>query len=195
MPKDDLSGKNLDSVSLSGDDMSESNLSRTSLRYSQLKGTRLRNTDLSESDLRGANLRRADVTGANLTNADLTDANVQGVDLESAGSLRGANLEGAVGVSGNLDLSLQGDVAPDAAEERAAGEDIHQLIAAVAELNGEIAVLARALHVHQRSVREGKAGTENTGMPLIQTIHRLRHHRDELEVHLVNALSAETDAF
>lgn len=83
MPKDDLSGKNLDNVSLPGEDMERSDLSNASLRHSNLKG---------------AKLRDADVSGADLTGADLTGADLSGVDLSRAAQTEGVTLAGAIGL-------------------------------------------------------------------------------------------------
>ncbi len=90
MPKDDLSGKNLDNVSLSGEDMEQSDLSGASLRHASLKGARLRDANLAGSDLHDADLQNADLTGADLHDADLTDAHLEGVDLTRAASLESA---------------------------------------------------------------------------------------------------------
>lgn len=102
MPKDQLTGTNLDHVSLSGSDLSDADLSRSSLRQSQLKGAKLRGANLSGSDLQGAHLEQADVTGADLSHADLTGASLQGVDLTQAASIDGIILTGAAGVPDEL---------------------------------------------------------------------------------------------
>lgn len=98
MPKDNLSGEQLDQVNLTGSDLSDTDLSKASLRHSQLKRARLRNANLADSDLRGAHLEGADLTGANLRNADLSDADLRGVDLRRAGTVEGIKLAGAIGV-------------------------------------------------------------------------------------------------
>lgn len=98
MPKDDLSGKKLDHVSLSGANLADSDLSKSSLRRSHLEGASLRNANLAESDLQGAHLDHADLTGAVLRNADLTEADLRGADLGRAATTEGAKLAGAKGV-------------------------------------------------------------------------------------------------
>lgn len=115
MPKDNLSGKKLDHVSLSGSDMSETDLSKSSLRRSHLKGANLQHANLSESDLHGAHLENADVTGADLHNADLSEADLHGVDLGRAASIEGIKLAGAQGLADDVTraVSDQPERAPD----------------------------------------------------------------------------------
>lgn len=98
MPKDDLSGKNLDNVSLSGSDMEQANLSKSSLRHANLKGANLRDANLAGSTLRDAQLQDADLTGADLRDADLTGADLTGVDLRQAATTEGIILAGATGL-------------------------------------------------------------------------------------------------
>lgn len=99
MPKDNLSGKNLDHVNLSGTNLSEADLSHASLRRSQLEGTKLQDANLADTDLRGAHLRHADLTGAHLEHADLSGADLTGVDLRRVASLEGSTMAGARGVT------------------------------------------------------------------------------------------------
>lgn len=98
MPKDELSGKNLDNVNLSDSDLSASDFSNSSLRRAQLKHAKLQDADLSGTNLHGAQLNHADVTGADLGNADLTDASLTGVDLDRAANTAGITLAGATGL-------------------------------------------------------------------------------------------------
>jgi uncharacterized protein YjbI with pentapeptide repeats len=98
MPKEDLSGRKLDHVSLAGADLTEANLSQTSLRCAHLEGAKLEKATLTESDLHGAYLTQADLTAADLRRADLTAADLRGVDLGRVAALDGARLDGAKGV-------------------------------------------------------------------------------------------------
>jgi len=98
MPKDDLSGKKLDNVSLAGEDLEGSDLSNSSLRHSDLKGSKLREANLAGSDLRNARLQDTDVNGADLRGADLTGADLHGVDLRQAAFTEGLTLTGATGL-------------------------------------------------------------------------------------------------
>ena len=93
MPKDGLSEKNLDHISLSGDNMAQTDLSKSSLRRSQLKGTNLTGADLHDADL-----EQADVAGADLSGADLTGASLHGVNLDQAASIEGARFDHAQGL-------------------------------------------------------------------------------------------------
>jgi hypothetical protein len=101
MPKDGLSGKNLDYVSLSGANMAETDLSHSSLRHARLTRSNLRGADLRDSDLHDAHLAQADVTDADLSGADLTGADLQGVDLDRAASLEGAKFDQSQAHSGS----------------------------------------------------------------------------------------------
>lgn len=98
MPKEDLSGRNLDHVSLADADLSEADLSEASLRCAHLERAKLERASLAGSDLHGAYLTRADLTDADLRGADLTEADLRGTDLARAAALDGARLEGAKGV-------------------------------------------------------------------------------------------------
>lgn len=71
MPKDDLSGRKLDHVTLLGANLADSDLSKSSLRRSHFVGASSRNANLAESDLQNAHLDHADLAGAVLRNADL----------------------------------------------------------------------------------------------------------------------------
>lgn len=113
MPKDDLSGKKLDNVSLAGENLEQSDLSRSSLRHSNLKGARLREANLAGADLTHAQLQDADLTGADLRDADLTGADLDGVDLGRAASTEGLTLTGATG------LPVQGMPVEDGSPDRA----------------------------------------------------------------------------
>jgi hypothetical protein len=98
MPKDDLSGKNLDHANLSDIDLSAADLSDASLRSAKLKRTNLQDADLSGSNLHGAQLDHADLAGADLSSADLTEASLTGVDLGQASDTTGITLTGATGL-------------------------------------------------------------------------------------------------
>lgn len=102
MPNDDLSGKQMDHVSLSGANLADANLSQSSFRHAQLKGTNLQHANLDGSDLRGAHMEGADITGASLRDTDLSDASLHGVDLGRAARMDGITLTGAKGVSDAL---------------------------------------------------------------------------------------------
>ena len=98
MPKDGLSGKNLDHISLSGINMSDTDLSRSSLRRSKLQGADLTGANLQGSNLHDADLNGADVHGADLRGADLTGASLHGVNLDQAASIEGARFDDAQGL-------------------------------------------------------------------------------------------------
>lgn len=127
MPKDNLSGKNLDHVNLSGTNLSEADLSHASLRRSQLEGTKLQDANLADTDLRGAHLRHADLTGAHLEHADLSGADLTGVDLRRVASLEGATLAGARGVTDLPEVQVDDDrvvsVRVKGSHDEEAGED------------------------------------------------------------------------
>jgi uncharacterized protein (TIGR02246 family) len=109
MPKDDLSDKNLDHISLSGADMAQKDLSKSSLRRAQLRGANLKGANLQGSDLHGAHLEEADVTGADLSGADLTGASLDGVDIDQAASIEGAHFDDVQGVPGAQPLPEESD--------------------------------------------------------------------------------------
>lgn len=173
MPKDNLSGKNLDHVNLSGTDMSDADMSHSSLRRSQLKGTKLNNADLAESDLRGAHLGHADVTGTNLRDADLSESDLRGVDLGRAASVEGAKLTGARGVSGEL-----ANAAGKSSEQLGVGHVLEEVV----ELNRQILEAVRSLFDPRQ--REN-AEAERRGD--IERIDALRQRRDALENRLTRS--------
>lgn len=176
MPKENLSGKNLDHVNLSGTDMSGADMSHTSLRRSQLKGTKLHNADLAESDLRGAHLGHADVTGTNLRDADLSESDLRGVDLGRAASVAGANLARARGVPGDL---ANASAKPP---EQLVG--VGHILEEVVELNRQILEAVRSLFdPRQRQPEDAEA--ERRGA--IERIHALRQRRDALENRLTRS--------
>lgn len=89
MPKDDLSGRKLDHVTLLGANLADSDLSKSSLRRSHFVGASSRNANLAESDLQNAHLDHADLAGAVLRNADLTEADLRGTDPARAATTEG----------------------------------------------------------------------------------------------------------
>jgi uncharacterized protein (TIGR02246 family) len=109
MPKDGLSGKNLDHISLSGTNMANADLSGSSLRRSQLRGTNLRGANLQGSDLHDAHLEQADVTGADLRGADLTGASLYGVNLDQSASIEGARFDDAQGLPDSQPLPKESE--------------------------------------------------------------------------------------
>ena len=172
MPKDDLSGKNLDNVDLSDTDMSGSDLSKASLRRAQFKGAKLQNANLAESDLHGAQLQHADPAGTDLRNADLSEADLRGVDLRRTASVDGARLSGAKGVPAEL-ASAGGEP-----EQVRVGHVLEE----VADLNRQIIGTVQSLsHL-------GKGGgelTEHERRRVIDRIVELRQRRDHLEDRLI----------
>jgi len=144
MPKDDLSGKKLDHISLAGADLSEWDLSHASLRRSHLEGAKLQNANLAESDLHGAHLEHADLTGAILSHTNLTEADLHGVDLQRAATTEGAKLDGAKGVPPEVVEQVEADRVlsvrweeeardPGVADARGLALDVQRLLAALAE--------------------------------------------------------------
>jgi uncharacterized protein YjbI with pentapeptide repeats len=88
-------------------------------------GANLCGANLSGADLSQANLWKADLRGANLHGANLSEANLSEAILSESGpiflfpqiNLEGANLKGAIGVTGaELEKhakSLKGPIMPD----------------------------------------------------------------------------------
>jgi len=86
--------RKFDNLNLSGIEIEKLTLPLASMRSANLSKSKLRNVDLQQADLRSANLRDAhfvevNLQGANLQNAILKDIQFENVDL------RGANLKGA----------------------------------------------------------------------------------------------------
>lgn len=183
MPKDNLSGKNLDHVNLSGTDLSESDLSNTSLRRSQLKGAKLHNANLAESDLRGAHLEHADLTGAHLERANLTGTDLRGVDLSRVASLEGARLGGARGVPDQTDAQVDDD---QVISVRWDAEWPEPPLASVAEINRQIIESLRAASTEIEQL------TGKDRRDAIDEVNHLRQRRDAMEAQLVRALMDET---
>ncbi len=80
-----LEGDELRGAVLSArDDLSGANLTGANLQFITLRGFNLSRADLSEADLRGAYLSGADMRWADLSDASLVGANLTGVDLMQA---------------------------------------------------------------------------------------------------------------
>jgi Pentapeptide repeats (8 copies) len=77
----DLSGLQLDDVSLAGAQLENANLERASFEDSDLRGADLTNANLTNATLTTADLRGAELQDADLTNADLTGAMLAGAHL------------------------------------------------------------------------------------------------------------------
>lgn len=85
----DLSGHNLQAITLVNSDLRRVNLSLANLREANLCGA-----NLAGADLHGARLSETYLSWANLSKANLQEADLQAADLSWA-DLRGANLRGA----------------------------------------------------------------------------------------------------
>jgi uncharacterized protein YjbI with pentapeptide repeats len=99
MPKDDLSRKNLDAISLADTHLVDADISHSSLRHAQLRRAKLAGADLSGSDLAGADLQGADLTDATLQGTNLTQADLRAANVEQAGTVKDIVLTDAKGVS------------------------------------------------------------------------------------------------
>lgn len=88
----DVSGQNLQGISLVNFNLRGSNLSQARLCEANLCGANLSRADLHGADLRGTYLCWADLRGANLSEADLREAQLIWADLRKA-DLRGASLD------------------------------------------------------------------------------------------------------
>jgi len=95
----DLSGLQLQNVSLSHADLREVNLSNAELNYANLHKAWLDDADLSNSNLIGADLSNAFLYGANLSQSKLHDVNLSEAKMKGAylddSELHNANLEKA----------------------------------------------------------------------------------------------------
>lgn len=184
MPKDDLSGQNLDHGSFSDANMSDVDLSKSSLRQSQLKRTNLRNSNLTGSDLHGAHLEQADVTGANLRDTDLSDADLRGVDLSRAGSIEGVKLEGAKGVANDIanQVASDGVVNLRWQDSPAGPRSVNDLLQAIADANLEILTAAQ-----RERDRQATSPVPHDQVNALELIAQLQQRRDEMELRLVHA--------
>lgn len=90
----DVSGQNLEGITLLNFDLSGSNLSQARLCEANLCGANLSRADLHGANLRGTYLCWADLRGANLSGADLSEAQLIWADLGNA-NLHGASLDKA----------------------------------------------------------------------------------------------------
>ncbi len=88
----DVSGQNLQGITLMNFNLRGSNLSQARICEANLCGANLSKADLHGADLRGAYLCWADLRGANLSEADLCEAQLIWADLRTA-DLRGACLD------------------------------------------------------------------------------------------------------
>jgi hypothetical protein len=90
----DVSGQNLQGITLVNCDLEGANLSQARICEANLCGANLSRADLHGADLRGTYLCWADLRGANLSGADLSEAQLIWADLGNA-DLRGASLDKA----------------------------------------------------------------------------------------------------
>jgi hypothetical protein len=90
----DVSGQDLQGISLMNCNLRGANLSQARVCKANLCGAKLSKADLHGADLRGTYLSWADLRGANLAEADLREADLSWADLQEA-DLRGVNLDKA----------------------------------------------------------------------------------------------------
>jgi len=91
----DLSGHNLQAITLVNTDLKRANLSLADLHEANLCGANLTGVDLHGARLSGTYLSWADLSRANLQEADLQAADLSWADLRGA-NLRGAHLDQAI---------------------------------------------------------------------------------------------------
>lgn len=110
----DISFANMLACDLSGANLERVTLVQTSMRETQLASVNLERANLSQAILRGAVLTDANLTGANLEHADMRETKCVRTRFDGANlretMLRGAELEGVSFI--DVDFSHAVDVAP-----------------------------------------------------------------------------------
>lgn len=90
----DLSGENLENLSLNKINLIGSNLQRVNFQGTSLQKGKLINADLTDSNFSQANLSYCKLMGANLTGVNFSQANLRGADFSNA-ILSNTNFRGA----------------------------------------------------------------------------------------------------